>query len=102
MALSVAVSEAIWIKGLYREFVVNATIRIYYDNKGAIDLARNPGYRPEAKHIAVQHHFSRDCIARGDIDIEKVASADTVAHCLTKGLPKDGHINSTVHMGLSS
>jgi hypothetical protein len=55
MALSMAASEAIWIKGLYRELVVNApaTIRIYCDNKGAIDLARNPGYRPKTKHIAV-------------------------------------------------
>jgi hypothetical protein len=102
MALSMAVSEAIWIKGLYKELVVDApvTTTVCCDNTGATDLARNPGYRLKTKHIAVQHHFIRDCIARRGINIEKVASADTVADCLTKGLCKDSHLNCTVQMGL--
>jgi len=48
MALSMAASEAVWLKGIYRELVPDADdiMAICCDNKGAIDLAKNPEYRP--------------------------------------------------------
>ena len=86
MALSMAASEAVWLKGIYEKLIPGAleVLKIHCDNKGAIDLARNPGYRPRTKHISIQHHFIRDRINAGDIRVEKVASEDMTADCLTK------------------
>jgi hypothetical protein len=30
---------------------------IYYDNQGAIVLAKNPQFHARTKHINIQHHF---------------------------------------------
>jgi len=102
MALSMAASEAVWLKGIHRELVPGApeVVTIHCDNKGAIDLARNPGYRPKMKHISIQHHFIRDRITAGDICVDKVASEDMIADCLTKRLPKDGHNKCVSRLGL--
>jgi len=102
MALSMAASEAVWLKGIHRELVPGApeVVTIHCDNKGAIDLARNPGYRPKTKHISIQHHFIRDRITAGDICVDKVASEDMIADCLTKRLPKDGHNKCVSRLGL--
>ena len=102
MALSMAATEAIWLKGLHKELVPQASdvVEIFCDNKGAIDLARNPGYRPKTKHIAVQHHFIRDRIAIGDILVKQIETTNMVADCLTKGLCKDLHNKCISGMGL--
>src|SRR5688572_5737299 len=101
MALSMAAAEAVWLKGLHQELVPQASsvVKIFCDNKGAIDLARNPGYRAKTKHIAIQHHFIRDRISVGDICVEQIATTDMVADCLTKGLFKDVHSKCILGMG---
>ena len=62
MALSVAAAEAIWLKGLLLELMPSAPdfVKIYCDNKRAVDLSKNPGFRPKTKHIGIQHHFIRE------------------------------------------
>ena len=104
MALSTAASEAVWLKGIHREIVSDSDtvdpMTIYCDNKGAIDLAKNPGYRSRTKHISVQHHFIRDKVDAGDIAVMKVASEDMIADCLTKKLSKDAHFRCLPGLGL--
>ena len=34
-------------------------VKIYCDNKGAVGLSKNPGFRPKTKHIGIRHHFIR-------------------------------------------
>ena len=104
MALSMAASEAVWLKGIHHEIVSDSdsvdSLTIYCDNKGAIDLAKNPGYRPRTNHISVQHHFIRDRVEAGDIVVMKVASEDMIADCLTKKLSKDAHFRCFHGLGL--
>ena len=102
VALSMAASEAVWLKGIHQELVPGAheVLKIHCDNKVAIDLARNPGYHPRTKHISIQHHFIRDRISAGDIHVEKVASQDISVDCLTKRLSKDAHNECVSRLGL--
>jgi hypothetical protein len=88
-----ASKEAIWLRQLLRNLIPQeqtpyATI-IYCDNQGAIALAQDPKYHPRTKHIGIQHHWIRERIQDGEIDLEYISTGKQVADGLTKPLPKD-------------
>ena len=64
-------------------------ISILCDNKGAIDLSKNPVQHAHTKHIDIRHHFLRDNIQKGNISIEKVYTEDNIADILTKPLKRE-------------
>ena len=64
-------------------------IFIICDNKGAIDLSKNPVQHARTKHIEIRHHFLRDNIQKGNVSIEKVSSEDNIADILTKPLKRE-------------
>ncbi|KZV23760.1 vacuolar amino acid transporter 1-like [Dorcoceras hygrometricum] len=53
----------------------------------AVAQAKEPRSHKRSKHILRKYHIIRDIVARGDIAVERVASADNVADPLTKPLP---------------
>ncbi|GJR26778.1 hypothetical protein Tco_1103010 [Tanacetum coccineum] len=59
-------------------------VPIMCDNKGAIDLSKNPVQHSRTKHIKIRHHFLHDNVQKGHILIEKVTSVDNIADILTK------------------
>ncbi|GJV08725.1 hypothetical protein Tco_1346381 [Tanacetum coccineum] len=67
-------------------------IPVLCDNKGAIDLSKNPVLHSRTKHIEIRHHFLRDNVQKGNISIEKVSSEDNIADILTKPLKRE-HFN---------
>ncbi|GJS83134.1 retrovirus-related pol polyprotein from transposon TNT 1-94 [Tanacetum coccineum] len=82
-----ACQQALWMK----QALIDCDIRlddvpIMCDNKGAIDLSRNPVQHSRTKHIEIRHHFLRDNVLKGNISIEKVTSEDILADILTKPL----------------
>ena len=106
-----AAKEAIWLSGLLNEldtpgmptnigealvaygvaepaYCLAATV-IYCDNQGAQALAKNPTNHSRMKHMDLQHHFVREKVAEGRIQLEHVPTAEQVADGLTKPLPRD-------------
>ena len=89
-----ATKEAIWLQGFLKEINpaldpgLGATI-IYGDNQGALALAKNPQFHARTKHIEIQHHFVREKVAIGQVDLRYVHTSQQVADGLTKSLPKD-------------
>ncbi|GJV54893.1 hypothetical protein Tco_1455898 [Tanacetum coccineum] len=67
-------------------------IPIMCDNKGAIDLSKNPVQHSRTKHIEIRHHFLRDNVQKGNIFIEKVSSEDNIADILTKPFKREPFI----------
>nr|GEW20939.1 copia protein [Tanacetum cinerariifolium] len=61
-------------------------VPIMCDNKGAIDLSKNPVQHSRTKHIKIRHHFLRHNVQKGHISIEKVSSVNNIADILTKPL----------------
>ena len=56
-----ALKEAIWLRQLLQNLILlkqtpYATI-IYYNNQGAIALAKDPKYHPRTKYIRVEQHW---------------------------------------------
>ena len=64
-------------------------VPIMCDNKGAIDLSKNPVQHSHTKHVKIRHHFLRDNVQMGHISIEKVASEENIDDILTKPLKRE-------------
>ena len=56
------------------------------DNESAIKIAYNPVQHSRTKHIEIRHHFIRDHVARGDIELAYVPTKDQLADIFTKPL----------------
>ena len=57
---------------------------LFEDNTGALTLAKAPAMRPRTKHINNKYHHFRSFVARGELVILGVLSAQQRADCLTK------------------
>ncbi|GJV20960.1 retrovirus-related pol polyprotein from transposon TNT 1-94 [Tanacetum coccineum] len=85
-----ACQQALWIKQALIEYDVRLNdVPIMCDNKGAIDLNKNPVQHSRTKHIEIRHHFLHDNVQKGHISIEKVPSVDNIADILTKPLKRE-------------
>ena len=58
--------------------------KCFEDNSGAIEIARNPKYRPRTKHLNVKLHHFRDYVERKEVSIHPIKSEDQPAAYLTK------------------
>ena len=63
-------------------------ISIKCDNTSAINLTRNPMHHSRSKHIEIRHHFIRDHVQNGNINIEFVSTENQYADIFTKPLDK--------------
>ncbi|GKA26892.1 hypothetical protein Tco_0713060 [Tanacetum coccineum] len=85
-----ACQQALWMKQALVDYGVRLDdIPIMCDNKGAIDLSKNPVQHSRTKHIEIRHHYLHDNIQKGNIFIEKVSSEDNIADILTKPLKRE-------------
>ena len=60
--------------------------RVYEDNSGALEIAREYKFRPRTKHINVKLHHFRDYVDRKEISIHHIGTLDQPADLLTKPL----------------
>ncbi|KAH9704742.1 Integrase catalytic domain-containing protein [Citrus sinensis] len=88
IALSEAVKEAIWLKGLVTKLgLEQGSVNIGCDSSSAIQLSKNPKYHERTKHVDIRLHFIRDEIAQEVVNVIKIASKCNPADMLTKPLP---------------
>lgn len=64
-------------------------IQIFCDNSSVICLSKNLVHHSRAKHIDIKHHFIRDHVLKGDIEISFVGTTDQLANIFTKPLLED-------------
>ena len=56
------------------------------DNDSAVKIANNPVQHSRTKHIDIRHHFLRDHVSKGDIEISHIRTEDQLADIFTKPL----------------
>ena len=78
-----------WLDEVEMEYTLPGMIK--GDNRGAIALTKNTKDHGKIKHIDIRHHYIRDLIRAGTIDIEQVPSEENLADLFTKPLPRDHH-----------
>ena len=93
MSATQATKEALWLKQLLNELGLTQfqPVLLRSDNQGCIALTKNPAYHSRTKHIDIRHHFIRDSVEVGDIELQYCATNDMVADVLTKALARDKH-----------
>nr|GFD10489.1 copia protein [Tanacetum cinerariifolium] len=85
-----ACQQALWIKQDQVDYEINLDdIPVLYDNKGAIDLSKNPVLHSRTKHIEIRHNFLRDNVQKGNVSIENTSFEDNIADILTKPLKRE-------------
>ena len=100
VALSTAMRDVIYFMNLInelKEFGIDlsfdkkpkVTCRVFEDNVGALELARNHKLHPRTKHIAIQYHHFREHVKDGSVIVEKIATTFQRADIFTKALPRD-------------
>ena len=62
----------------------NKSMIIYSDNQSSIKLSGTDGYHSRTKHIDVRHHFIRDKVMGGTIEVRYIQTDMMVADALTK------------------
>lgn len=89
-AVALAASEVLWLSSLLRELSVTSPEPpvIYCDNIGATYLCSNPVFHTRMKHIAIDFHFVRERVQRGQLKVSHVSSSDQLADSLTKPLSR--------------
>jgi hypothetical protein len=70
-----------------REYIVTyKRVPLMCDSSSAICLAKNPVFYRGVKHIKVRHHFLRDHVEKGDIEMKYIEMERQLADILTKSL----------------
>ena len=88
MAITEAVKEDIWLKGLFGELDDRLKVTtVFCDNQSAIFLSKDQMFHDRTKHIDIRYHFVRDIIEKGDCVVKKIHTDDNPADMFTKSLP---------------
>ena len=88
-ALADTTSELLWLRWLLQDLSVSTSsvTPIYYDNKSAIQIARNYVFHERTKHIEIDYHLVRHHLFQGSLQLISVSSHDQLANIFTKSHP---------------
>jgi hypothetical protein len=92
IAASECVQEAMFSQSLIKELTKERRPAVVYvDNLGAIFLSKNQQVSARTKHIDVRHHFTRNLIKTGRLEIRFKRLENNSADIMTNNLPRDLH-----------
>ena len=93
--------EAIWLKKFISDLGVvrmeQVPITLFCDNNGAVAQSKDPRNHKKGKHIE-KYHLIQDIVARGDVVVAKIDSANNLANPFTKVLSQktfESHLEGT-------
>lgn len=90
VALSMAITEACWLKNLLFDFdVIHSEVILFEDNQSAIKLVYNNENNKRLKHLDIRYHFIMDKIREKCISVKYIKTQDNLADLLTKPLGKN-------------
>ena len=85
-----ATKEVVWLKKFLSDLGVvrieQFLITLFCDNSGAIAQSKDPRNHKKGKHIKRKYYIIRDIVARGDVVVAKIESANNLADPFTKAL----------------
>jgi len=80
-------TQLLWKKDQLEDYQINAnSIPIYCDNTVVICLSKKPILHFRAKHMEIKHHFIRDYVQRGIVDIQFIDTEHQWVDIFTKPL----------------
>ena len=104
-ALSIAVTEAGWMKRILKEFNVfdkDNPVLIHEDNQSAIRIAYNPENSKRLRHVDIRLQFITEEIDKGVVSVVHIGTEDQVADIFTKPLARAKFEKFRRSLGLSA
>ncbi|GJX96532.1 retrovirus-related pol polyprotein from transposon TNT 1-94 [Tanacetum coccineum] len=95
IAMSGCCAQILWMRSQLTDcgFVFNK-IPLYCDNRSAIALCCNNVQHSRSKHIDIRHHFIREQVEKGVVELYFMTMDYQLAYIFTKALPKSGSITT--------
>ncbi|GJX04717.1 retrovirus-related pol polyprotein from transposon TNT 1-94 [Tanacetum coccineum] len=90
IAMSGCCAQILWMRSQLKDygFLFNK-IPLYCDNKSAIALSCNNVQHSRSKHIDIRHHFIREQVENGVVELYFMETNYQLADILTKALPRE-------------
>ncbi|GJR14052.1 retrovirus-related pol polyprotein from transposon TNT 1-94 [Tanacetum coccineum] len=90
IAMSGCCAQILWMRSQLSDygFAYNH-IPLYYDNKRAIALCCNNIQHSRSKHIDIRHHFIKEQVEKGVVELYFVGTEYQLADIFTKALPRE-------------
>ena len=84
----IGICELLWLKIIIDDLKIewNGPMKLYCDNKSAINIAHNLMQHDRTKHVEVDKHFIKEKLDNGTICTPFVSIGNQLADILTKGL----------------
>jgi hypothetical protein len=80
-------SQILWIVHTMRDFgVIFERVPLMCDNTSVISIAKNPVFHKRKRHLERTHHFLRDHVEKGDIEMRYIDTERKLADIFTKPL----------------
>ncbi|KAA3476825.1 Retrovirus-related Pol polyprotein from transposon TNT 1-94 [Gossypium australe] len=85
-SLANCVSELLWVKQMIDEIGVSSCPPpvIWCHNTSTVSIAANPTHHSRIKHVEIDHHFVREKVLDGTLQVNFVPSSEQVIDVLTK------------------
>nr|GEW65119.1 hypothetical protein [Tanacetum cinerariifolium] len=89
IAMSGCCAQILWMRSRLIDYGFDCNkIPLYCDNRSAIALCCNNVQHSRSKHIDIRHHFIRDQVERGVVELYFVSTDYQFADIFTKALPR--------------
>jgi hypothetical protein len=89
------------ISHLFNELGIPMIAHVFSDSQSLISSIKNRIYRGTAvAHIATKYYLAADMARDGEIDLSYVPTAEMLADCFTKPLPKPAFLKQCAAMGM--
>ena len=101
-AIAQGLCELLWLKIILDDLRVKweGPMKLYCDNKSAINIAHNPIQHDRTKHIEIDRHFIKEKLEEGLVCMCYVPSKRQLADILTKGLNSSSFHDLVFKLGM--
>jgi len=88
VAATMSACQAVRLDTLLQELKINESdgVKLFVDNKSAINLPKNPTSHGRRKHIETRFHYLRDQVNKEKPEVEYCSTFDQLVDILTKPL----------------
>ncbi|KAD4983048.1 hypothetical protein E3N88_19719 [Mikania micrantha] len=102
IAATAAACQGVWLRRILRDLGCDQRFStvIFCDNRSAINLSRNPIMHSRSKHIELKHHFIRDLVKQGEIQLEFCGTNEQYADMLTKAVSREKFVQFRLCVGM--
>jgi hypothetical protein len=94
-------SQILWIVHTMRDFRVRfERVSLMCDNTSAISVAKNSVFYEKMRHVERRHHFLRDHVEKGDIEMRYIDTERQLADIFTKPIDSSRFANLRGKIGV--